>query len=174
MLIKGLGRVEGTVEDLQPAELKGLIPTGLLNSFIGIYWHVGKGKFIVYKAPLLDEKYAVVEMGQDYDELTNSDDLQIDYNIFHMDIWYDDVLKKYPEFIGCEFDYFSRGRILYEVQKQKFVIYGSKQLLNSAKVVEFLAQEFALPEGGFIVNDKIYKDKDDVRSMEEGECGIYG
>ena len=95
MLIKGLGRVEGTVEDLQPVTLKQLIPIELLNSFIGIYWHVGKGKFIIYKAPLLDAKYAVVEMGQDYDEQSNTDDLQIDYNIFHMDIWYEDVLKKY-------------------------------------------------------------------------------
>ena len=56
MLIKGLGRVEGTVEDLQPVTLKQLIPIELLNSFIGIYWHVGKGKFIIYKAPLLDAK----------------------------------------------------------------------------------------------------------------------
>lgn len=93
MLIKGLGRVEGTVEDLQPVNLKQLIPIELLNSFIGIYWHVGKGKFIIYKAPLLDAKYAVVEMGQDYDEQSNTDDLQIDYNVFHMDIWYEDVLK---------------------------------------------------------------------------------
>lgn len=173
MLIKGLGRVEGTIEDLQPVTLKQLIPLDLLDSFIGIYWHVGKGKFIIYKAPLLDAKYAVVEMGQDYDEQSNTDDLQIDYNVFHMDIWYEDVLKKYPEFIGCEFDYFSRGRILYEVQQKKFVIYGSKMLLNSAKVVEFLAREFMLPKGGFLVNDKIYKDKDDVRSVGDGECGIY-
>ena len=53
------------------------------------------------------------------------------------------------------------------------MIYGSKKLLNSAKAVEFLPQEFALPEGGFLVNDKIYKDKDDVRSVGDGECGIY-
>lgn len=37
MLIKGLGRVEGTVEDLQPVNLKQLIPLDLLDSFIGIY-----------------------------------------------------------------------------------------------------------------------------------------
>lgn len=49
MLIKGLGRVEGTVEDLQPVNLKQLIPLDLLDSFIGIYWHVGKGKFIIIK-----------------------------------------------------------------------------------------------------------------------------
>lgn len=60
MLIKGLGRVEGTVEDLKPIDLQKVIPANLLNSFIGIYWHVGKGRLIVYKAPLLDEKYAVV------------------------------------------------------------------------------------------------------------------
>ena len=153
MLIKGLGRVKGTVEDLQPVTLKQLIPIELLNSFIGIYWHVGKG--------------------QDYDEQSNTDDLQIDYNVFHMDIWYEDVLKKYPEFTGYEFDYFSRGRILYEVQQRKFVIYGSKKLLNSAKAVEFLAQEFALPEGGSLVNDKIYKDKDDVRSLGERDCRSF-
>ena len=112
-------------------------------------------------------------MGQDYDEQSNTDDLQIDYNVFHMDIWYEDVLKKYPEFTGCEFDYFSRGRILYEVQQKKFVIYGSKRLLNSAKVVEFLAREFMLPKGGFLVNDKIYKDKDDVRSVGERDCRSF-
>ena len=87
MLIKGLGRVKGTVEDLQPVTLKQLIPIELLNSFIGIYWHVGKGKFIIYKAPLLDAKYAVVEMGQDYDEQSNTDDLQIDYkNILSLQV----------------------------------------------------------------------------------------
>ena len=91
------------------------------------------------------------------------------FEIIDADIIARDVLKKYPEFTGCEFDYFSRGRILYEVQQKKFVIYGSKKLLNSAKAVEFLAQEFALPEGGFLVNDKIYKDKDDVRSLGERE-----
>lgn len=49
------------------------------------------------------------------------------------------------------------------------MIYGSKELLNSAKAVEVLAQKFALPEGGFLVNAKIYKDKDDVRSLGERE-----
>lgn len=53
------------------------------------------------------------------------------------------------------------------------MIYGSKRLLNSAKVVEFLAREFMLPKGGFLVNNKIYKYKDDVRSVGDGECGIY-
>lgn len=106
MLIKGLGRVEGTVEDLKPIDLQKVIPANLLNSFIGIYWHVGKGRLIVYKAPLLDEKYAVVQMGQNYDETSNTDDLQIDYNIFHMEIWYEDVLKRFPQFSGCEFDFF--------------------------------------------------------------------
>lgn len=47
MLIKGLGRVEETVEDLKPIDLQKVIPANLLNSFIGIYWHVGKGRFIV-------------------------------------------------------------------------------------------------------------------------------
>ena len=31
-------------------------------------------------------------MWQEYDEQSYTDDLQIDYNVFHMDIWYDDVL----------------------------------------------------------------------------------
>lgn len=69
--------------------------------------------------------------------------------------------------------FFSRGRILYEVQKKKFVIYGSKKILKSAKVVEFLQKEFALPMGSFLINDKIYKDKEDAESLESGECGIY-
>ena len=53
------------------------------------------------------------------------------------------------------------------------MIYGSKRLLNSAKVVEFLAREFMLPKGGFLVNDKIYKDKDDVRSVGERDCRSF-
>lgn len=27
--------------------------------------------------------------------------------------------------------------------------------------------------GSFLINDKIYKDKEDAESLESGECGIY-
>lgn len=39
MLIKGLGRVEGTVEDLQPVTLKQLIPR-LMQSML--WWRWGR------------------------------------------------------------------------------------------------------------------------------------
>ncbi len=80
MLLQEIGRFRSDIEDIKPSELKDIIPKNVANSYAGIFWHVGEGRFLIQKAKLLDDVYTTVEMGQDYDEKENPEDIQIDYN----------------------------------------------------------------------------------------------
>jgi len=174
MLLQEIGRFRSDIEDIKPSELKDIIPKNVANSYVGIFWHVGEGRFLIQKAKLLDDVYTTVEMGQDYDDEENPEDIQIDYNRFHKDIWTQEVLSKFKKFKGYKFDYFSRGRILYNVLPKKFGIYVPNDTSFTTTHTVFLAKEFNIPLGEYVVNNRIYKAKEDVKSLpKRGLQAIY-
>lgn len=177
MLVSELGRFGDNLNTLKPNDLLDVIPVGSREGSIGIFWHIGNNKFIIFTSSVLDPDLACVEMGQDYDDEENPDDLQIDYNLFHKDVWQDIVIKHFPEFRDFKFDHFTRGRILYETQGQHFTIFGSKALLNKANVVDFLSKQFDLVNVPHQMDVRYYKDKQDVKTCSEHvdcECIYWG
>ncbi|MDR0963370.1 MAG: hypothetical protein LBM60_01990 [Clostridium sp.] len=166
MLRKEIGRFGDGAEDLKPSELADEVPDALKSGCVGIFWHVGSGRFVIRKANVLDDTEAVVELGQEYDDKTNPGDLQIDYDRFHRDIWEEEIRPKTPEWAGFGFDHFSRGRIVFEVQKHKFVIYAPRSKNMTDNVFRFLAEQFQLPCNGFETNMDIYKQKSDMETLD--------
>lgn len=169
MLLKEIGRFGDNIENLQPSDLVDEVPVKFRKGCVGIFWHVGNNKWIIRTAPVLDDTQNAVEMGQNFDEETNPDDLQIDFNLFHKDIWISEILPNKPEWKDFGFDHFSRGRVVFEILKHKFVIYIPKYSDFSQEAVQFLAETFRLPAESFDTNNEIYKKKKDLESLGNGE-----
>jgi hypothetical protein len=165
MLIKEIWRFGDSAENLKPSDLKDEVPDALKGSCVGFFWHVGGGRWIIRKANVLDNAEAIVELGQDYDDKTNPGDLQIDYNRFHRDIWDEEIRPKTQEWAAFGFDHFSRGRVVFEVLKHKFVIYAPRSKSMTDSVFRFLAESFQLPEGGWETNTEIYQPKRDLETL---------
>lgn len=169
MLINEIGRFGDNIEDILPSQLADEIPPNLKKGKVGIFWHVGDNKWIIVNAPVLDDRQNAVEMGQDYDEDTNPEDIQIDFNSFHKDIWREQIVPKFPEFKDLSFEHFSRGRIIYEVKKQKYSIFLPKIENFPQEAILFLARMFDLPLGGWETNYTIYKKKADAKTLTAGK-----
>jgi hypothetical protein len=169
MLLNEIGRFGDSIEDLHPSDLADEVPSGLRKGCVGMFWHVGNNKWIIRTAPVLDDTKNAVEMGQNFDEGTNPEDLQIDSYFFHKDVWNSEILPEKPEWKDFGFDHFSRGRVIFEVLKHKFVIYIPKSPDFPQEAVLFLARMFQLPFGSFDTNNEIYKKKKDLESLGSGK-----
>lgn len=169
MLLKEIGRFGDSIENLHPSDLTDEVPSSLRKGHVGIFWHVGNNKWIIRTAPILDDTKNAVEMGQNFDEETNQEDLLIDFNLFHKDVWDSEILSKKPEWKDFSFDHFSRGRVVFEILNHKFVIYIPKSPDFPQEAVLFLAKMFQLPFGSFDTNNEIYKKKRDLESLGSGK-----
>jgi hypothetical protein len=168
MLTKEIGRLGSQIENLLPSDLSAVVPNELREGCVGIFWHVGNNRWIIRKAKVLDNSQNCVEMGQEYDENTNPDDLQIDYNFFHKDVWETEIRLDNEEWTNFKYDDFSRGRIVFETLKQKFVIYVPTSMYPAHKAaVLYLAKAFDLSLDGFEVNSNLYKAKKDLDSLND-------
>ena len=167
MLLSQIGRFGDGIEGLRPSDIMSGLPTELKVGMVGIFWHIGSGRFLIKKCPVTDDENACVEMGQDYDEDTNPDDIQIDYNHFHKDIWYDEVTEKFPDLKMFSWDHFSRGRIILNVLPEKYGLYLPVGLTIGQ--ISFLQKQFNLPEGSYEVFDHIYKRKKDMDTVSGGK-----
>lgn len=169
MLLNEIGRFGDRIGNLHPSDLADEVPSNLRKGCVGIFWHVGNNQWIIRAVSVLDNTQNSVEMGQNFDEETNPEDLQIDFNLFHKDVWDSEILPKKPEWRDFGFDYFSRGRVVFEVLKHKFVIYIPKSPNFPPAAILFLARMFQLPSGGFDTNNEIYKKKKDLESLGNGD-----
>jgi len=167
MLQKDIGKLKNSSLGREPASLLNLIPDNLRKSQVGIFWHVGNNFWVIRKASLLDNVNACVEEGLNFGEDNN--DLQIDFTHFHRDIWNDEVVPNNSNWKNVKHDYFSRGRIIYEVLKQKFTIYIPNSSLFNQEAKLFLASEFNIPFGSFDINQNIYGEKRDLYTLRFGE-----
>ena len=169
MLLSEIGRFGDGIEGLKPSEIISGLPDSLKHGTVGIFWHIGDGRFIIKNALVSDDVNACVEMGQDYDGETNPDDIQIDLNLFHKDIWYDEVAVRFPELREYAWDHFSRGRIILNVLPEKYGLYVPKAAEFTDAHALFLAKEFNIPLDAYEVFDHIYKRKKDMASLTGGE-----
>ncbi len=172
MLVEELGRVknEGKSAVIAPVDLKEFIPTVQQKGQIGIFWHLGGGMFVIYKCALLDEAMAVVEPGQTLAPI----DLHIDYNAMHMDVWNNVVVQQHPELAKFSWDHFSRGRVLYMLKSKRFCMFAPPGVLNDNDARKFLAKCYCLENLGYALDTKIYRDKDDVKTIYGTLCEEYG
>lgn len=169
MLLSEIGRFGDSIEGLKPSEIMSGLPENLKQGTVGIFWHIGNGRFLIKKCPVTDDEKACVEMGQDYDENANPDDIQIDYNQFHKDIWYDEVVKKFPELKEHGWDHFSRGRVILNILPEKYGLYVPKSSELTIGHICFLLKEFCLTNCPYEVFDHIYKRKKDMDTITEAE-----
>lgn len=160
MLLQEIGRFGDNIEELSVMDIKDDIPKELLSSNVGIFWHVGDNQFIIRKCNILDDNNVSVEMGDEYDFQDNPDDIQIDYNHFHKDIWAE--IKNYNKY---SWEHFSRGRILFEVSTGKMVIYAPPIFKAYNNVQNFLCEQFNIPKDRVEFNYTIYKNKQDVLTL---------
>ena len=163
MLLSEIGRFGDGIEGLKPSDIMSGLPSELKRGMVGIFWHIGNGKFLIKKCPVTDDENACVEMGQDYDEDTNPDDIQIDFNHFHKDIWYDEVAVKFPELREFSWDHFSRGRVILNVLPEKYGLYIPVGL--NVGQISFLKKEFNISDDSSEVFDHIYKRKKDMDTL---------
>lgn len=166
MLLQEIGRFGDNIEGLKPTDLMEAVPEQAKSGNVGIYWHVGKGQFLIFRANVLDNTLVGVEPGQDYDEESNPEDIQLDFNRFHKEIWGEQVTPKVPEWKDFTFDHFSRGRVIFEAKKQKFVCYTpNSSEFKYSEVSEFLRKAFNIPKDYWEMSYTIYRAKKDAPSM---------
>ena len=119
------------------------IPAKLKSSCIGIWWLVGD-ELISYM-DVLDGEYNAVEEG----DLEGT--YQLDFNKFHKDLWHSEGLaEKYDQ---SEFDFYPRGRIIYDVSDETFDIYTSYifRELQALQFIARLAAAFHIPDDSYRV-----------------------
>ena len=172
MLLSEIGRFGDGIEGLKPSDIVSGLSENVRRGMVGVFWHIGNGKFLIKKCPVTDDENACVEMGQDYDEDTNPDDIQIDYNHFHKDIWHDEVVNKFPELKDFSWDHFSRGRIILNVLPEKYGLYIPKSPNITIAHIRFLLKEFELTDCPYEVFDYIYKRKKDMDSLTEEPVAV--
>lgn len=164
MLIKEIGRFGDGIYNIKPTDLADKIPEELKNSYIGFFWHIGGNRWIIRKANVLDNSLCAVEMGQNYDDIKKPDDLQIEYALFHKDVWEAEI-RTHSDYKDFDFDYFSRGRVVYEFLDKKYTIFVPNGFQHNKGVISFLVKTFNLPYNGYRVNSSIYKKKKDFQSL---------
>lgn len=165
MLLSEIGRFGDGIEGMKPSDITAGLSENLKRGAVGIFWHVGNGSFLIKKCSVTDDENACVEMGQDYDEDTNPDDIQIDYDRFHKDIWNDEVTNKFPELKDFSWDHFSRGRVILNVLPEKYGLYVPKSPELAKEHIGFLLREFSIADCPYEVFDHIYKRKKDMATL---------
>ena len=118
-----------------------VIPDKLKNSCVGIWWAIGD-ELIVY-TDIVDGPDNAVEEGD------RDGTYQLDYNKFHKDIWKSEGLdKRYGQ---SEYDYYPRGRVIYDTDEAVFDIYTSRRYaeLQTAEFISEVADAFNIPRGSY-------------------------
>lgn len=165
-IINEIGRFGNSIEGKKPSDMAEFIPIKLINSCVGIFWHIGNDRFLIGKANVIDDIQADVTDG-DVDLPEGS--FIIDYNKFHKEIWETKILPDFPEWKneGYSYSHFSRGRIIYDLTTEKFWIYvPRKNFLHNAAL--FIANELNIPLGGFKILEKVYAPKGDLETLSMG------
>lgn len=69
----------------------------------------------------------------------------------HWDLWRA-FLREYPEYDFFDYDYFPRGRVVFDSNKHKYVLYIDPKL-NSPKYLDKIKSRYHLTSGSFIFGD---------------------
>ena len=111
------------------------------SKLLAIFWYAD-GKFIGPESTLNGED--VIQYGN-Y--------LQIDKD--HFTEW--DKYKQYTNEPREEYDYYPRGRILFNVKIHKFVVIGDKKIIDDPEVKDKLLSYYGLPVHTIFESDEHYQ-----------------
>jgi len=102
------------------------------NPQVGVFWLIAR-KIIAFSQPL--EHVHVVAGAQDSD--------------FGHDPLWPKVVQRFPKLRGKEYWQVPRGRVLYRVKEELFVIFGPARVVSNKRLVAQIAREFNLPIGQY-------------------------
>ena len=117
-----------------------------MESKIGIYWYY-ESKLIVYA-----EDISLVKPVEGF----------LDVDMSHYEFW-DTVKEKDPSKRRFEYEDIPRGRIVMDIKKEKFIVYGSGKLIEDNQFQKAIIEEFSLPkEQTVFKQDFHYEDPSDL------------
>lgn len=95
------------------------------------------------------------EIYSDTTSLRNADEYGNFYNYgSHYDFYYDELVPYYtdmPWLKEIDYDYYPRGRVVYDRNQHKYILYIDPSLEND-HYINMIAREFGLQNGGFYVD----------------------
>ena len=97
-----------------------------MESKIGIYWYF-ESKLIVYAEDVSSVK---------------SVEVFLDVDMSHYEFW-DTVKEKDPSNRRFEYEDIPRGRIVMDIKKEKFIVYGSGKLIEDNQFKKAIIGEFS-------------------------------
>lgn len=93
------------------------------------------------------------EIYSDATSLRNSEQYGDSYSYgSHYDFYYDELSKYYdmPWLKDIDYDYYPRGRVIFDKSKNKYILYLDPSLENPEDI-QMIADEFGLHNGGFYI-----------------------
>lgn len=128
--------------------MKKYVAGGMLedDSLLAVFWYTGKG--FVGPEDVIDGRY-VIQYG-DY--------LQLDKD--HFNVW--DRYKRYTDRPDVEYDYFPRGRILFNAAIHKFVVVTDEKICSNDRIKHELIDWYNLPSTTIFKSDEHYQSEADV------------
>ena len=69
----------------------------------------------------------------------------------HWDLWRA-FLKEYPEYSSLDYDYFPRGRVIFDKEKYKYILYIDPKL-NAPEYLDKIKAQYRLSSGSFLFGD---------------------
>lgn len=86
----------------------------------------------------------------------------------HWDLWRA-FLKEYPEYDSLDYDYFPRGRVVFDGNKHKYVLYLDSKL-TEPKYLNKIKSQYRLSSGSFIFgDDEHYTSQQPIDDIDDDE-----
>lgn len=136
--------------------MKKVITSSSNSKLLSVFWYID-GEFIGIDDTLNGN--GVVTYG---------DNLQLDLD--HFEIW-DKISKE----IGSdkEYDYYPRGRILFNTKRHKFLVIGDKKITEDPEVKSKLLEHYGLPSFTEFESDEHYQSYDDSKFIDVVDSCLY-
>lgn len=86
----------------------------------------------------------------------------------HWDLW-NAFVKAYPEYDELDYDYFPRGRVIFDRGQHKYILYIDPKL-NSSKYINKIKSRYGLSSGAFrLGDDEHYSSQQPVSDIDDEE-----
>lgn len=129
--------------------MKKYVAGGILedeDSLLSVFWYTGKG--FVGPEDTLDSPRVVLY----------GDYLQIDKD--HFNVW--NRYSRYTDTPNVEYDYYPRGRVLFNTALHKFVVVTDPKIAEDPRIREELLDWYHLPATTMFRTDEHYQSEADV------------
>lgn len=86
----------------------------------------------------------------------------------HWDLWRTFV-EQYPEYECLDYDYFPRGRVVYNVKRGKYILYADPKI-NDRKYIDKIEKQFCIKPGSYEIGfDEHYQSLQPVEDIDDNE-----